>query len=697
MAESVLYLDELYPVELFKVLTPAAQIAKGQYLKEARIIIPQHSIFGTLVTLAIPSPHGGDLSNPLRTKVFEAAVAAYREVKDREPGQKSDGQPVPLLHGLARLLLLAPPGDEGAQPPAVVHSDEYLVVAPQMTKEQVTALFTRLSLHATHTRAAGVKAGKGSRYFFYVKDDHQRRSSFLSLAAGEALGGSRLLQAFPVGEFIFFFPHDAAPGTVELDHFCRFLQAGPYLLGKEKLEKGLVAAVCRWPRTQTRDNTIVEFLYLGGLTFYGQSTFTRPAPDALQFRYVDLSQTPVSLETLKTDLQAVAPQTGYRLELRSTRYLESTKVDRLYEEKARVEYQLAYLESVSQPRPVLYRFTQRQLPALADVLRNFSMKVLHNGSLKYGFQATPHEPAGCHYILVEPGDAAMSGLDPLPLWEDLDTPPMRFRLDPSWARYYHDQSGACLVFVPEGCSLFPAMHDWDRRSMDRYLRETLQQWFEGQSQTQSIPEYPIYIYDGSPQPGSPIRISVLDLESFKPLHTRLGWLNDNLTVLNTVGIEEFITKMSMDITWQQLYRQLMKDADQIQKDFETAAVDSARKMAGILHEMTSSLTDEINRAVESTFQMISQVKKLDQQLKQWENVCAGMKRVLADVDKTKEQAIQETVKTNSEFYTMVTQIDHEINTTQKKREEIQNKIAAEMEQLKTSYKTIKKKLFSLKK
>lgn len=705
MSEQPVYLDELYPLEVFKLLAAAAQRHEGNFLDEVELIFPRDSIFGTLVTLKVPDPYAGTRPQPGeadRTRVFEELITAHREVKGGEPGHKAPaGEPVPLGEGLCRLLLLSPERDQKKS--AIVKEDEYLVVGRDMDKEDARGIFERLSVHATYTRVSGAETRQGSRYLFYVKDDHSRRSSFLSLAAGEALTGCQLLRGFRTGtgDFTIFLPPETTPGAAELDYFCRLILYAPLVwgAGKEKVKNGLLAAVTLWPRgkglTDKREFDI-EFLFLAGLRFYNQSVFTRSEPGYLTFELLDLKRSEKRVDTLKGEIQAAKPYVGYRLELRSTRHLDQDKVEHLYEEKARIEYQIAYKESISRPRPVLLRFTQKQLPALADVIRSFPMKVIHDGDLKYGFQATQYEPAGFHFILVDPWEAAKSSLDPIPLWEDLDPRPMRFRLDPFWARYYHDQGGTALVFVPEGTALFPPMHDWDRRSMDRYLRETMQLWFHGQEGAANIPEYPIYIFDGEPRPTAGIRISVLDRESLKPLHTRLGWLNDNLTVTHAVGIEDLVSNMARGVKWQEFYREIMGDAEKVQEEFEKTAAASSQRMASAIHEMSESLTEEVNRMVEKTFQMVLEVKKLDNELREWEDVTTGMKTFLAEVEKKRKDTIQQTVKSQNEFYNMVRQVDYEISTSQKNREQIEKKVSKEIEKLKESYGKLRKKLFSLK-
>jgi len=690
-----LYLDELYPLEVFKLLTTAAEKYGGDYLDEVKLVFPENTIFGTLVVLRVPNPYAGTRAKPgeeNRVRLFEGLVTLYRELKGGrgEPGHKAPGgETVSLGEGLSRLLLI--PGKD-REKPALVKEDEYLLVGRGIGKEAASGIFDTLSVHATYTRVSGAETHLGARYLFYVKDDRQRRSSFLSLAAGEVFTGCTLLQAFRVGEFTLFLPLDVLPGAAELDHFSRFILATPRLwgLGEEKIEKGLLAAVARFTGG-------IEFLYLVGMRFYDQSVFTRPRPEAgaVRFELLDMKTGEKGLHSLKADLQAVKPPVGYRLELRSTRHLEQEKVERLYEEKARVEYQIAYRESIERPRPLLLRFTQKQLPALADVIRSFPMRVIHEGGLKYGFQATAYQPAGFHFIFVDPWEAAQTSLDPLPLHEGLDPWPMRFHLDPFWARYYFEQGGTALVFVPDGTALFPPMHDWDRRSMDTYLRETMQHWFEGEPGVSDIPEEPIYIFDGVPKPRAEIQVSVLDRGALEPLHTRLGWLNDNLTVAHAVGIDNLVTNLAKDITWQAIYRETIAESERIRDEFEVAAAASGERVAEVIYQLISSLTEEVNRVVERMFEMSGEVKELDGKLKEWEDACEEIRAILGEVERGEGMAKQQTVKVRNEFYNLVRQVEYDLAASQRSRDEVERKMADEIKKLKESYKKLKKKLFSI--
>lgn len=687
------YADELYPHELFKILSAAVSVYRGKLLDKIEILLPQESLFTPLAALKIPNPYEKGVSMPQEyLKVFDALRGAYGALKNgAAPGGRAPaGETVPLTEGLCRLLLQSQPSPGSPGPP---ENDEFLVIARNIRREDASVLFKKLSLHSTFTRVSGVNTPSGGRYLFYLKDDHRRHSSFLSLAAGEGLMGGVVLQAFRADPFTLFLPPETNPGAAEVALFCQLIQKGPFLwgLGDVTPQKGLLGAICQWQKPQS-----LEFLFLNRLKFYDQTAFTKPGPKTAHFSILDMGEGQKSMEQLKKDLRQAAPEIGYRLELRPTRHMEVSKAERLYEEKARIEYRLAYLESISRPRPVLYRFTQEQLPALADVIRGFPLKVLQDGSLKYGFHAGPHNPAGWHFLLAEPGEAVMTALDPLPLWKEPGAPAIRFRLDPSWVRYYHDQSGSALVFVPEGTVLSPPMHDWDRGSMDRYLRETVHYWFGDDQGVTEVPKNPIFVFDGQPEPEAHIHIAILDLDRLEPLHTRLGWLNDNLTVMHKAKVENLVSRMAKDITWQEIYKQVMKDADTLQKDFENTAASAGQRMAETMQDMVDTLTMEINRMVEKTYRMTADVDKLSKELQQWENATEGIHVMLQEVKDKQERVVRDTVDQDNQFRNMARQVDYQLDAAAQLRQEIESKFEAELQKLRASYKKMKEKLLSFK-
>src|SRR4029079_5688497 len=105
----------------------------------------------------------------------------------------------------------------------------------------------------------------------------------------------------------------------------------------------------------------------------------------------------------------------YRLQLMATRADEraSRELDQLWSQQAYLAQRIAYAESLRRPRPVLLRFTSEQLGALAHTIYSFAPASLFESRprVRYAFEAPRREPAGFHYLLIEP-DAVRRGPDP---------------------------------------------------------------------------------------------------------------------------------------------------------------------------------------------------------------------------------------------------------------------------------------------
>jgi hypothetical protein len=442
----------------------------------------------------------------------------------------------------------------------------------------------------------------------------------------------------------------------------------------------------------------LEFLYLGELRFFRQELFTRRKVDRARFEYLLLKESQKALDGLAAAIQKAKPYVGYRLELQDTKFLAKNQLERLLDQKARIEHNIAYLQSITIPQPVLMRFTQEQLPALAAQIRSFPMHILHDGRLKYGFQAFDNEPAGYHFILIDLRETGRNELDPLPLWQDLDIDVlhMRFRLDPFWAFHYYEAGGDSMVFVPEGCALFPPIHDWERGNMDQSLREIIGHWFHQRLKGQAIPARPIYLFDGAPGKESPIHISVLDQDRMEPLHMRLGWINDNLLITHALEKENLMKEMAKDITWGELAQQIKINTEKTRRDFSEAALATNQHIAKTTNEMTRVLTSVIDRVVKETFRMTQKIRRMNQRLQEWDKMLEDMEEMLQEVREQKQKTTQRMGAAKNEFWRMEQQIQREIQASGRRRKELEGKIVEEVQKLHTASQRLKLRLKSLK-
>jgi hypothetical protein len=702
MAEGKSYLDQLSPREVFQLLAKAAETHKGLYLENLRIVIPDVTPF-RFVTLEVPDPvEDLEKKSPEEYReVFKTLVEAFKEMTGRaELYRFPGGRSVPLMEGMAWLLSKSAAGDD--EHIAASTANEYIVVSKHIDQQEAEVLFKNLNFHATSTRVTSVTASSASgsaqnRYLFHIKDDPRRKSSFQSLSTGGVLKDCVILKGFESEDKITFLPPDTTPGEQTMKYFRRLEDQAPLLFSRrESSEDGahlLTAAVVEW-----QEPAELEFWYLGGLRFFGAEQFTARKVETARFQYLDLEESVKNLEALAGAISKSKPYVGYRLELRTTTQLDKNDLQRLNEQKARIDYNIAYLQSISRPRLMLMRFNQKQLPVLAAEIRSFPIHVILDGNIKYGFQATRPEPGGYHYLLINPAEAARMELDPFPLWRDLNVPHMRFRLDPFWANHYFDSRGPgeALVFVPEGCTIHPPLHAWDRASMDDYLRETMSKWFKDSLKGIAIPARPIYIFEGKPGLKAPITISVIDRDRMEPLHTRLGWLNDNLVIHKAIEKESFIQEMARDINWMQMAEKIKVLAERRRQEFEETAREAAEHMAGTTAEMTSVLTGELNKVVRDSFRMVEKIRKLTRRLEEWEEVTSDMEQTLKEVNQQKQATLHQKSEKRDEFWRMEHEIQRELIMAAERRKEMEESLEVEIKKMQLTNHKLKQRLKSFK-
>jgi hypothetical protein len=704
-AYSYSYLDQLSAAEVFQLLTKAAKLSGtgGQHLEKTKIVFTGPMPF-KYVALEVPDPYAKTNQDKepmpaIQQGIFKILVDEFRDMTGR--GERYDfpgGESKPLHEGIAWLMLH---GADEEHDNKTGDPNEFLVVTRTTDEKEAEILFKNISFHATSTRVSTWE-DKGSRYMFHVKDDLRRKSSFSSIAAGGMFDTCRVLKGFEIDGLITFLPPESPPGENKLRHFCRLVQEAPVLFGtrEETAAPNLTAAILQWPDDE------LEFLYIGGIKFFRQEYFTGRKVRHVSFKFMDLKESSRSLERLGEAIKQAKPYVGYRLEIRPASHLDENSLERLHEQKARIEYNLAYLQTIMKPRPILMRFTSKQLPALAAEIRSFPMQAIYEGNIKYAFQATELEPTGYHFLLIDPSEISHTELDPLPLFRDLDIPRMQFHLDPFWARHYFEEENpehknknenknknkGVLVFVPDGCALFPSIHNWNRGNMNLFLRETMEQWFHDRLKGESIPANPIYVFDGEPQPNAPIHVSVLDRNRFEPFHTRLGWINDNLIVHHTLEKEGLITELAKDITWGEVAQKIKINMEKTRRDFSDSALAATNNIAQTTNEMTNVLSNEIERIVKETFRMTQKIKKIDERLEEWDEILADMEDVLLDVRQERQNTSYHKGEAKNEFRQLEMDVEQELKYSEKTRTELEEKINLEILKMQDTAKRLKQRL-----
>ena len=444
--------------------------------------------------------------------------------------------------GLARLLVNAATATADARR-AAAPSEERLFVSSRVSAAVVVATLRRLERFATPARVAKLRSDTGADvWLLHVLVDRGRHSGFSGL---EALGlfeswqalnayeseGCRLFLAAGVS-----LPRDLLPPLWRLmsnDGAASLLALTPqgprderfYILGRTERAG---AASDDFERIALPPHAFVDSIEVG---------FALDA--AVRVSRLRDSAGPADLAQ---HLREQAPARGYRLTLESTRAIEDATrdLDRLRSQQAYLAQRIAYAESLHRPRPRLLRFDARQLAALAHTIYSFAPDSLFSARphVRYAFRATPQEPSGRHFLWIDP-EAVRRTPDPLPLYES--SPPMRFWLDPTWGRHYHDEGGAAgCVFVPEQTALAPPLHTWIPGDMDAHLRRVFARAADGTASPHASGGGCVYVLDRERGDTGSLELTVFERDAFTPIEASVNWINDHIIVADRLEVADLL-------------------------------------------------------------------------------------------------------------------------------------------------------------
>ncbi|MCC7368098.1 MAG: hypothetical protein IT306_06740 [Chloroflexi bacterium] len=700
MAERSLFLvlDNLSPLTALQILAGAAVGLRAARLDPTPLLEVRVSIevLGAIASATLLAPVAeGRGAAPGRQQATDALLRAYSErVGNILPSPRgiSTDDTCPLAEGLARLLLQ--PSDDPVPP----EPSECLLVAEGIDGERAAQILEDAAFDATSVRTlvaetrgdrwpspAGGRGGleDAGVFLFHIRDDRGRRSTFQGALAGEWFADCVQLACFDAGGGAkVFLPAALAPGRAELAAFREVVRALPLTSGagpvtavgpaapmttaapppagaRPDRDERLVAVYPGGP-----DTARFAVAYLAGLQFRDRVDL-EPRRRAGAFEVVDLRSSPAIANRLRDVIERSGAGIGYRLELRPTDYAEPPEegeLARLDQEIFDLELRRAALRSITLQKPVLYRFSQQQLAGLADVLRAYPPRVLAEGHLQYAFQPAagarggepvPGERSGLHYLLVDPSlTGAMTEKLRFPEMP-LGGPTMRFWLDPYWARYYLDEQSErddCLVFVPYGTALFPAMHDWNVGEMREYLRFAVSRWFgptagpmTGQSidpdADDSLPERAVYLFDGPADLHATIHVSVLDRDGFVPLQQRIGWINTNLEAMRPdPDVDDIIAEIADARTREAVVGTITARADAAEETFDRTVEAANAHVAARLRELLDALNKEMAGLIERAQRTTTDVVRLKNRLRDLDTTRLDMRRLDAEVTGMAQEA-----------------------------------------------------------
>lgn len=544
-----------------------------------------------------------------------------------------DRHDIPIDRALVWLLLSS--NQEVGRRAAPIDGEKVLLLAGSDSGARVDA-YDHLRYHATNLRVLAGRDDQGQDLMVcHLRADPDRLETLGGLLTSGKLQGAAVLEAFASANGLVCLPANRAPLVTALEQFSD-LFAQAYDQSDQQQRGEILAAstlpfvaIAVRPAPDPHAAETVAVYLLRGLRPV-EADHLKP-PVNVQVDLHPLADSDEALERLRQALAAADPPVGYQPELREGYAPEQVdvEIERLGEGIRRMEDRLAYLDGLRAPVWRLLRFTQAQLPGLADALRCFSTPDLERGVIRYGFQATDRDPAGLHYLLFQPDNAVMTEPFPHWRWQAIDMQPMQFRLDPYWARYYHDRHAQSLLFVPDGTALFPPLHSWHRTDMEDHLRSVVQSWLpqEDPDTARIIPNRPVYVFTQGDRHSGRLVIEILDFDSLAPVFERIDWINSNIELVDAVPAEDLIAAMAEEAGRNALVKRVM-DESQVIKDGVPSAIDAARAAtAAELGALLGELGTEIDRTIEEMQQVTEEIRGKHRRL-------AALNDALVDVTAT---------------------------------------------------------------
>jgi hypothetical protein len=695
MPEQYLEFDELKPEQALDIVAQAVDPIYLDFLRRVRIAMAEHSF---RVSLFAPQSYGRG-QKQISAQFQQLLQARCEAVAGRPPrmGVQLPEGALPLPEGATQLLYWT--HDNKWQRELDVVAAEVLLVG--IEQPDTAELIEQLRIHATYSKVNKSVTPDKAYTIFHVADDQTRGSTFSGLRAAGSFAGWYLLKSVANEDHRLFLPPDIWPRPEATAAFCRLLQNAPQLFSPQppRSDHKLLAALIQQPESGG-----VLLLFLRNLFFTDQDELSPSVAGYTQFAICSLADSPQQMKQLHDEIQSLKPQVGYRLELRVTRFKERAEVERerLLREWHELNYEMELLNAYNLCRPALLRFTAAQLAAMGDYLSRLPGKTLRDGKLLYGFQATDSDPDGLHFLYVDPMVVKEPDLDPLIKWSALDAErPMRFWPDPFWAQHYSSNNHS-LLFVPEFTTLFPTVHDWNVEAgeMDAYLQKIIRHWLQEQPgadpyNKSPFPQRPIYVFDGPCDPWANIKIYILDLETFRPLHTYLGWLNDNLILQQGRPLEHVMTQVASDMVWADITQQTSRRKEQIEQEFIAVSSQLTQAVAGQTAALMQTLTaklEQIQAAADNQRQTMGELQARLGRL-------IVLYRQVADAAQQAEQRETDIRQQMSEFQQTDKSIQDEIELFRRQAaetiEETSRQIDRLLAELRQSYEREEQKLYDL--
>ncbi len=337
-------------------------------------------------------------------------------------------------------------------------------------------------------------------------------------------------------------------------------------------------------------------------------------PTTVDIFSAELTSTPEALRALNAQIAKASPSAGYRLQLEPmpTRVRQGETVEALERQRDEIEEKIDVYRAMERSRPRLMRFAFDQLPALADFITRLPIEAVDRGRVRYAFQTTIADRAGCHWLCYDPGEALEQAFFPYWHWQADPASPIVFAVDPYW-RLEALRESRTEVFVPDGYRLNPPLRAAVAVDFDGYVREQLRLWTQHGGARFTIPDAPYVVFGPAPE-ARRLTVDVLDRDAFQPLSQRLPWINDNLILREAVEGDSFVAEAARHAGRVAILNRLENDADAAHARLDADAADLQASLRHGLAELLNRLAVEIETTADRTTQAVRSIEHFSARL-----------------------------------------------------------------------------------
>lgn len=347
-----------------------------------------------------------------------------------------------------------------------------------------------------------------------------------------------------------------------------------------------------------------------------------------------LDADPAALRVLQDKLVAPRFPIGYRVAVEPVPAWigGESDLEHLTERISELQAEVRQIQGLAAPQRRLLRFSDDQLPALADGLRRMPSAMRNSPDLTFATAHATGRAGPAHFVLYNPAVVSFDGRLPEYYWRvQTENRPIGFWLDPGAALALMTDPEAPLVFVPDRHRLIPGIDSFGA-GIGATLRLVLGRLFADAAE---ITENPVrqaaFVFTPSPDASFELEVEVLAADMFRPVQLQLKWINDHLLLRSPAVVRpEDVTNLAEELYSGRLARALQAEAEVARLDLAATWAAAGETLAAQIGQLGLRLQTEIAQSVERIDLSRSFLQKAKARIREVDAEVAYVRKALAE-------------------------------------------------------------------